>query len=123
MSLSEFWAFCKDIDAPTVHLNLTRATLLFTTIDTKSKDDPYNPRRGFNLHEFLEGIVRMSVLRHGDPSNAAVPLPECLENFLLDNVLKDTEGFQASQQVSAGTVRVGWLNCHCITGDGFHAGR
>jgi hypothetical protein len=43
----------------------------------------------------------MSVLRQANPADPAVPLPECLEEFLLQNVLKDTEGFQASQQVSA----------------------
>jgi len=98
MSLSEFWAFCKDVNAPTIHLNLTRATLLFTQIDTKYKDDPYNPRRGFNLHEFMEGIVRLSVLRQGNPANPKVGLPDCLEDFLLNHVLRDNENFRDSQQ-------------------------
>jgi hypothetical protein len=123
LSLSEFWTFCKDVDAPTVNLNLTRATLLFTAIDTKYKDDPYNPRRGFNLHEFVEGIVRMSVLRQANPSDPAVPLPECLENFLLHNVLKDTESFHASQQVSAGTRCVSQSSEHCTRGGACYARR
>eukprot|EP00967_Tisochrysis_lutea_P025939 scaffold29953_cov31-Tisochrysis_lutea.AAC.3 len=118
MSLSEFWAFCKDVNAPTIHLNLTRATLLFTQIDTKYKDDPYNPRRGFNLHEFMEGIVRLSVLRQGNPANPKVGLPDCLEDFLLNHVLRDNENFRDSQQVRQALV-LPWLS-HCEKSSSLH---
>lgn len=88
MSLAEFWKFCQNSRATTRYLNLAQITLLFTSINSKNRDDPFNPRRAFTLHEFLESIVRLSVMRQAKPHNPEVPLPDCLEEFLTEHVFK-----------------------------------
>eukprot|EP00965_Chrysotila_dentata_P128591 4250618-Pleurochrysis_carterae.AAC.1 len=69
---------------------MAKIDLVFLHIDARSKEDPHNPRRAFNLAEFVEGIVRLSVLRHKDPRNLGMPVSEALEEFLEKHVLNES---------------------------------
>jgi len=101
MSLGEFWTFCKKRRIPSPWLNMAKIDLVFLHIDARSKEDPHNPRRAFNLAEFVEGIVRLSVLRHKDPRNLGMPVSEALEEFLEKHVLNESAEFVQAQRVRA----------------------
>ena len=91
MSLQEFWGFCKDCMIPSPYLNLAKIDLLFITVDSKYKSSPHNPARAFVLHEFMEGLVRLSVLKQKgtkDATDSGMTLPDCLEDMMHNHVLK-----------------------------------
>ena len=91
MSLQEFWGFCKDCSIPSPYLNLAKIDLLFITIDSKYKSSPHNPSRAFVLCEFMEGLVRLSVLKQKgtkDATDSGMTLPDCLEDMMQNHVLK-----------------------------------
>ena len=92
MSLTEFWSFCKTCKIPTRTLNCAKIDLLFVSIDSKYKDAPHNPSRSFTLGEFLEGLVRLSILRQSTPMTPEVPLPECLEHLLEHQIFAHSDG-------------------------------
>jgi len=103
MSLLEFWTFCKQRKIPTRYLNMAKIDLMFVTIDSKSQaeHEPHNPKRVFIFREFIEGIVRLSVARQKNPRNPDVPLPQCLEDFLIEHVLDDQGEWKADQKLRA----------------------
>ena len=70
MSLQEFWAVCRGCHIPTPHLNLAKIDLLFITVDSKNKNTPHNPSRAFVLHEYMEGLLRLSVLKQKGTKDA-----------------------------------------------------
>jgi len=97
MGMQEFWNFCKLRRIPTPTLNLAKIDTLFVAVDHRYKDQPHNPRRSFVLYEFLEGLIRLAVMRQKDPRNPAAPLPDCLEEFMQEHVLADEQSYNEHQ--------------------------
>ena len=59
--LQDFWRFCKQCKVPTPYLNMAKIDCLFIKVNEESANAPHNPKRAFVEHEFIAGVVRLSV--------------------------------------------------------------
>jgi len=86
-----FWGFVKRCKLTSPYLSLSMIDVMLTCIGINSKKligkPMHEPHYQVKLGQFLEIIVRISLLRQKDWQKAAVPLPDCLSELVEDHVL------------------------------------
>jgi len=88
---SEFWAFVKRCKLTSPYLSLAEIDVMLTCIGISNKKligkPMHEPHYQIKLGQFLEVVVRISLLRQKEWQKAAVPLPDCLSDLIEDKVL------------------------------------